>query len=75
MEDPEELYRFHGYYEFKAKISGNSLVMRNEGPNIITFKDGQVIKYDYPESKLGGMLWGDRILNIDGTMTFEDAAN
>lgn len=49
--------------------------MRNEGPNNIKFPDGQVITYEYPVTKLGGMLWGDRLLNIDGHMTFEDTKN
>ena len=26
-------------------------------------------------TKLGGMLWGDRLLNLEGTMIFEDKAN
>lgn len=40
MEDPDNLYKFWGFYEFKAKISGNNLLMRNEGPNHIQFQDG-----------------------------------
>lgn len=75
MQDPDGLYDFYGYYEFKAKISGNNLVMRNEGPNKVRFKDGQVVTYQCPVSKLGGMLWGDRIANIEGQMTFEDPLN
>ena len=49
--------------------------MRNEGPNNLRFADGQTITYQYPTNKLGGMLWGDRTLNIDGTMVFEDKKN
>ena len=64
-----------GYYEFKAKISGNNLIMRNDGPNNIRFSDGQTITYEYPVTKLGGMLWGDRLLNIEGHMVFEDRQN
>lgn len=26
-------------------------------------------------NKLGGMLWGERTLNIEGSMTFEDKQN
>ena len=37
--------------------------------------DGQVITYQYPTNKLGGMLWGERSLNIEGTMIFEDNTN
>jgi hypothetical protein len=49
--------------------------MKNEGPNNIRFSDGQTITYSYPTNKLGGMLWGDRVLNIEGSMIFEDKAN
>ena len=73
--DPNELYQIWGYYEFKAKLKQNTLMMRNEGPNNIKFKDGQFISYEFPQSSLGGMLWGDRTLNIDGSMTFEDKGN
>ena len=67
---------FWGHYVFKAKISSNQLVMRNEGPNKVKFApDGQTITYQYPFSKVGGMLWGDRTLNMDGTMVFEDPGN
>lgn len=72
MEDVDGLYQFWGFYEFKAKISSNTLVMTNEGPNNVKFPDGQHIVYNYPTNRLGGMLWGDRTLNIDGKMTFED---
>eukprot|EP00347_Sterkiella_histriomuscorum_P010009 403339035 len=75
IEDSSELYQVSGYYEFKAKISGNNLIMRNEGPNNIRFSDGQTITYEYPVTKLGGMLWGDRVLNIEGHMVFEDKQN
>ena len=40
MQDPDDLYVFWGFYEFKAKINSNSLMMRNEGPNNVKFKDG-----------------------------------
>lgn len=33
VEDPNERYKLYGYYEFKAQISSNSLIMKNEGPN------------------------------------------
>ena len=75
MQDVDNLYEFYGFYEFKAKISGNNLLLRNEGPNTIKFPDGQTVTYQYPTNKLGGMLWGDRVLNIEGSMTFEDSKN
>jgi hypothetical protein len=75
MQDKEGLYDFYGYYEFKAKISSNTLIMKNEGPNNIKFNDGQMITYNYPTTKLGGMLWGEKSILIEGTMTFTDLKN
>ncbi|CDW89898.1 UNKNOWN [Stylonychia lemnae] len=75
IEDVNKTYQIDGFYEFKAKISGNTLVMKNDGPNNISFSDGQKITYHFPTIKLGGMLFGDRVLNIDGQMTFEDRRN
>jgi hypothetical protein len=49
--------------------------MKNEGPNNILFDDGQLITYQYPVNRLGGMIFGDRILNIEGAMTFIDKVN
>lgn len=49
--------------------------MNNDGPNHVKFKDGQDIEYHYPLTKMGGMLFGDRTINIDGAMTYEDRGN
>ncbi len=35
IEDPEGLFKFWGFYEFKAKISQNTLLMKNDGPNFV----------------------------------------
>jgi hypothetical protein len=43
MEDPEDLYKVWGHYEFKAKISSNGLLLRTEGPNYVRFPDGQTV--------------------------------
>lgn len=48
MEDPDDLYKFFGFYEFKVKLSSNTAIMRNEGQSTIVFKDGQKISYHYP---------------------------
>jgi len=37
MEDSESLYKVWGYFEFKAKISQNTLNMSMEGPNYVRF--------------------------------------
>lgn len=64
-----------GYHEFKAKLSRNTLTMRNEGPNNIKFQDGQTITFWYPTNKLGGILIGEKSFGVEGTMIFEDKEN
>lgn len=48
MEDPDDLYKFWGSNEFKAKFSRNTMIVINEGQSNIQFKDGQTISYQYP---------------------------
>lgn len=40
-----------------------------------TFDLKTAISYQYPIQKVGGFLWGDRTLNLDGSMLFEDKVN
>lgn len=73
--DPQESYEFFGFHEFKAKLSKNSLTMKNEGPNNIKFKDGQLITYQYPGNKVSGLIWGEKQVSIEGSMMFVDKEN
>mmetsp|Transcript_12173 Transcript_12173/g.12013 ORF Transcript_12173/g.12013 Transcript_12173/m.12013 type:complete len:84 (+) Transcript_12173:644-895(+) len=49
--------------------------MRNEGPNNVQFKDGQKVTFYHPTTKLGGMLFGDRLIHMEGSLIFEDPKN
>lgn len=75
MEDPQELYQLYGHYEFTAKIASNALLLRTVGPNNLKFPDGQLITFQMPTKKVGGMLWGDRTIIHDDTFCIEDKNN
>lgn len=75
MEDADDQYKFSGFYAIKANVNKNTLIVKNEGQSSIEFKRGQKITYQYPFKRIGGVLWGDRTVNIDGTMIFEDKEN
>ena len=49
--------------------------MKNDGPNNVKFKDGQTIQFAYPQSKLTGILWGEKEIIVEGTMELIDKQN
>jgi hypothetical protein len=51
------------------------MIMRNDGPNHIMFKDGQTITFNFPTNKINGILWGSKSLSVEGTMEFQDKKN
>ena len=59
LEGPTQNYRVSGHLEFKAKISKNTLIMQNDGPQNVDFNDGQRVTFHTPTDKLKGMLFGD----------------
>lgn len=56
-------------------MSANSLRSGLRGPNNIRFADGQHIRFRVPDWKLGGTVMGDRTIEADGSIVFEDATN
>ncbi|KAL4469803.1 hypothetical protein ABPG72_022123 [Tetrahymena utriculariae] len=76
VQDSQKRYRFHGHYEYKAKLnSANSVQGSQEGPNHVIFYDGQQIIYRFPPCKITGLLYGTRVLEFYETMTFVDQKN
>lgn len=76
IRDFNNKYRIYGHYEYKASLKGNSLVGRQEGPNIIEFfDDGQKIEYVLPQISISGLLFGSRILEWFGSIQFTDVKN
>ncbi len=52
------------------------LVARHQfGPNIVTFPDGTKITFALPEANVGGILFGERIIEYLGTIEFRDEKN
>ena len=56
-------------------MSANSLRSGLRGPNNIRFADGQHIRFRTPDWKLGGTVMGDRTIEAEGSMVFEDITN
>jgi hypothetical protein len=50
-------------------------VRHQAGPNIINFADGGCITYSLPEAHVGGILFGERIIEYLGTIDFRDEQN
>ena len=75
LEGPNKKFRMHGYYEFIGKMGKNSLTSGLRGPNTIEFEDGVKIRFNAPDFRLGGTMYGDRTIEGAGTVVFEDLTN
>lgn len=75
IEDPDGDYSFHGSAEFTASFGANSMKAGQEGDSFFKFKDGQTVRTQAPYYVLGGTVMGDRTINVDGFMQFEDEEN
>ena len=70
IEGPEEYpYKMYGSVEFKGNIknSGNVLNIFFDGANYVEFPDGHIIEFHYPTTRVSGLMWGERTVNIEGT--------
>jgi len=72
---PDRLYNMYGYGEWTASFRGNSVKGAQKGPLFVEFKDGTKIRYNLPVVLLNGVLWGDRIMEYEGSVTFTDEKN
>ncbi len=71
-------WRFHGYYEFIAKLkgfTGNVIGGCLRGPNIVDFGNGDTITYNLPNQNITGLMYGKRVIEWDGRMDFYDSKN
>jgi len=68
-------WKFYGRYELKGSLSKNTLIMHQDGPNVVDFLDGHKIRFHYPLVKVGGMLFGDRAVRFSGLMLVYDNKN
>lgn len=73
---PNNMYHFYGSGELHASFRGNSIKGHQEGCHYIDFSlDGGQIEYKLPEVWVRGIMWGDRIIEYDGVITFTDKKN
>ncbi len=71
IRDFDKKYEYWGHYEYKASLKGNSVAGRQEGANIIRFEDtGEEIEYDLPPCRISGLLFGARVIEWFGSITF-----
>ena len=75
LEGPNGSYRLYGYYEFIGKMGKNSLTSGLRGPCTAEFPDGTKIRFNAPDFKLGGTIYGERTIEGCGSIVFEDLAN
>lgn len=73
---PGNMYTFYGSGELLASFRGNSIKGHQNGKHYIDFAmDGGRIEYHLPEVWVRGIMWGDRIIEYDGVVTFTDRKN
>jgi hypothetical protein len=78
IEGPSEYaFRMYGSVEFKANVKnkGNQINIFFDGSNYVEFPDGHKMEFYYPTTRVGGLMWGERTLNIDGTGIIIDKKN
>ena len=76
LEGPNNLYRFSGFFEYKAWLSGiNSLGGSRIGKQIFSFNDGGLLSIKDPVMQITNLISGDRALNFTGQMLITDHIN
>lgn len=74
---PKSGYKFFGSNEFVGSIKsgGNILNIQFKGPNTVEFPDGGQITFYNQTSKVKGLMWGDKLIFMEGCLEFIDAEN
>ena len=62
LEGPNGIFRMSGYYEFIGKMTGNAFISGLRGPCTLEFADGVVIRFNAPDFKITGALYGERVV-------------
>ena len=62
----------HGYYEQIGKMGKNSLSSGLRGPTTLEFKDGTAIRFNAPDWRIGGTVYGERTIELEGSIVWED---
>ena len=70
-----KLFKMHGHYEFRMKLTPSQMKGQEIGPTWIEFTDNTRILFRYPKILLGSPVSGERTWNHSGSMIFEDKKN
>lgn len=68
-------FKMEGHLELVGKFKKNSLIGGFNGKVNVAYRSGQVVSYNYPQFRAGGMIFGSRTVNWEHEMKFEDLAN
>ncbi|CAK4077459.1 unnamed protein product [Aphanomyces euteiches] len=68
-------YKIHSYSILNGSLQTNCIVQIQQGPVKVQFLDGTVIEFTLPAIRMGGFLWGDRVVELVGTINFQDKKN
>ena len=65
-------YKLYGCNEFVGNIKnrGNVLNILFRGTNYIEFPDGEIIEFENHVNKVRGLMWGDKLISMEGCLTF-----
>ncbi|KAF0684760.1 Aste57867_23275 [Aphanomyces stellatus] len=65
-------YSVSSYTVVNGSMQTNSIVQVLQGPVKVSFEDGSSIEFTLPSLRMSGMLWGERVMEVFGTISFHD---
>lgn len=68
-------YYYYSIYIYKYFLFLYIIFSRQYGPQRIEYADGSAIEFDWPMLNMVGYVYGQRISNYRGTITFRDIKN
>jgi len=68
-------YKFWGNCTWSASSRANTIKGSQRGPCHIDFADGSRVTYSLPDIAIKGVMWGDRVTELVGSMIFTDQKN
>jgi len=71
----DKSYKFHGNCTWSASTRANTIKGTQRGPCHIDFPDGSRVTYSLPDILIKGVMWGDRVTELSGSIIFSDNKN
>jgi hypothetical protein len=75
MVPPDKSFHYWGNGIWSASCRGNTIKGYQKGPHNVEFPDGCQISWSLPDILLKGIMWGERVMEYLGVMTFVDHSN